>query len=194
MKIGFTARSAAHVVVLLTLLSVLLPCGGAKAAPLFGGKKDARTVTTDAYEMDIQKNGAVRIRDANGETIFENVVPTVLLEGETAPRALKVVDHQTNRIQAHDRLGEGQGMLYSSKDCEWALTTYPGKPYLSAHVVYHNKGKKAVRVSRLSPWSIGTANSGRLVLGAQSADTRILDNGTLFRTFNDYAHRRNRRS
>ena len=187
MKIGFTARSAAHVVVLLTLLSVLLPCGGAKAAPLFGGKKDARTVTTDAYEMDIQKNGAVRIRDANGETIFENVVPTVLLEGETAPRALKVVDHQTNRIQAHDRLGEGQGMLYSSKDCEWALTTYPGKPYLSAHVVYHNKGKKAVRVSRLSPWSIGTANSGRLVLGAQSADTRILDNGTLFRTFNDYA-------
>ncbi len=188
MNIGLSARSAAHAATLALVVAALLPVGTAKADPLFsGGKKDARSVTTDAYEMDVQKNGGIRIRDVNGETIFENVMPTVTLEGEDTAHALKVVATQTERFQAHDRLGDGQGMTYSSKDCEWFLATYPGKPYISAHVTYHNKGKKPVRVSRLSPWSIGTANSGRLVLGTQTAETRLLDNGTLFRSFNDYA-------
>ncbi len=188
MNTGFIARSAAHVVMLLLPAAMLLPAGPAQADPLFGGgKKDARTVTTDTCEMDIQKNGAIRIRDVNGDTIFENAAPTVTLEGDAKPHTLRVIATQTERFSAHDRLGEGQGMAYASKDCQWFLTTYPGKPYISAHVAYHNKGKKPVRVSRLSPWSVGTAMSGRLNLGAQAAETRLLDNGMLFRSFNDYA-------
>ena len=188
MNPGPAARLAAHVVMFSLLVTALFPMDPATAVSLFsGGKKDARTVTTDTYEMDIQKNGAVRIRTADGGIVFENAVPTVTLEGEDKPRVLKLNSHMTNRFSAHDRLGEGFGMAYASKDCEWFLTTYPGRPFLSVRVVYHNKGRKPVRVGKLSPWSVGTANSGQLVLGEQAAETRLLDNGTLFRSFNDYA-------
>ena len=190
MTLGSRKPPAALSAIALFCLALACWINASPAAPLFiGGKQDARTMTTDVYEVDIQKNGAVRVRGGVGgeEVIFENVVPTVTLEGEEKPRALKVSYHQTNRFPAHDRLGEGQGMAYSSKDCEWILSTYPGRPFLSAHVTYHNKGKKPVRVSRLSPWSAGTAQSGRLVMGPRAAETRMLDNGTLFRSFNDYA-------
>ena len=188
MNTGSTTRLAAHAAMPLLLLAALFPAGTAMTDSLFsGGRKDARSISTDTYEVDIQKNGAIRVRDTNSETIFENAAPTVTLEGEDAPRALKVIATQTERFQAHDRLGQGQGMAYASKDCEWFLTTYPGKPFLSVHVAYRNTGKKPVRVSRLSPWSVGTALSGRLVMGAEAAETRLLDNGTLFRSFNDYA-------
>ena len=96
MNTGSTTRLAAHAAMPLLVLATLFPAGTAMTDSLFsGGRKDARSISTDTYEVDIQKNGAIRVRDTNSETIFENAAPTVTLEGEDAPRALKVIATQT---------------------------------------------------------------------------------------------------
>lgn len=170
-------------VFLLPLL--LLPCL-APPAQLIRPRSEQRTVSTDVYEMSILKNGTVSVRRPSGEICFQNAAPHVLLAGEEKPRGLDARSRDTTRLTVNDRLGQGQGMLFSGKNGDWVLATYPGKPFFTAKHTFRNNGKKPVRVARLSPWSAGVLHNGLLVMGAESSQTLLLDNGSLFRDFNDY--------
>ena len=163
---------------------VLMLCAAADAQRV----RSQRTVTTDQYQVVVQKSGQVNVVFANGEPVFTNVVPTVLLAGddeEARPLGLHAEDAE--RTTVSDPLGQGQGFLFVGEKGEWHLRTYPGKPFLTAKMVYRNTGKKPVRVARLSPWTVGTLRKGACILGPQAAQTLVLDNGSLFRDFNDYA-------
>ncbi len=155
-------------------------------AQLVRPRAEQRTVSTDVYEMSIQKNGTVSVHRPNGEICFQNAAPYVLLAGEEKPRKLEARSRDTSRVPVHDRLGQGQGMVFSGKNGDWALCAYPGKPFFTAKFTFRNNGKKPVRVARLSPWSTGALHEGRLVMGAGADQTLLLDNGSLFRDFNDY--------
>ena len=153
---------------------------------LFRPKKESRTINTDQYELDVQKNGAVRLDNLSGVPIQENVYPTILFEGAEKPKRLKTSQRGTARYQANDRLGQGQGMAFGDKECEWHISTYPGKPFITVKVTYHNSTRKPVRVAALSPWTVGVVAPGRVTMGSGAEQTRLLDNGSLFRNFSDY--------
>lgn len=171
---------------LLLCLFALTPAR-ADDPPNFGSKKEVLTINTDQYEVSIQKNGRTDLRLVAGAHIFDDIVPLLRLEGDTEDRALRTRWQQTMRTMVSDVLGEGQGIVFGGDDFEWHLNTYPGKPYLSARLVYINAGKAPVRLARLSPWSVGTAGAGGLSLGEGTRQAFILDNGHLFRGFDDYA-------
>lgn len=153
----------------------------------FRGTKEFRTINTEIFEVSMQKNGQTDIKFPSGEPIFENVCPLVVFEGEDDPTPLPVDARYTTRIEVNDRLGKGHGFLYSKKNCAWTMRVYPTKPFLTAQVVFFNTSKKPVRVSKLIPWSVGVNKTGAAVLGPGTSQAAILENGRLFKSFNDYA-------
>lgn len=171
------------------VLSVVLIACFAHAAdpPNFGGKKEVLTINTDQYEFTIQKNGQCDLRDIAGAHFFDNVTPLVRVVGEEKERTVRTRWQQSARGMVNDVLGEGQGFLFAGDGFEWQVNTYPSKPYLSVKLVFINDGKEAVQVSRLTPWSAGASGAGGLSLGADTGGAYILDNGRLFRGFDDYA-------
>lgn len=172
--------------ILLVLLILSSPVH-ADDPPNFGSRKEVLTINTDQYEVSIQKNGRFDLRAIAGGQIFDDVVPMLRIQGEDKDRILRTRWQQTMRTMASDILGEGQGMVFAGDDFEWHINTYPSKSYLSAKLIYINDGKAPVQVSRLTPWSSGVASAGGLSLGAGTRGAFILDNGHLFRGFDDYA-------
>lgn len=171
-------------------LSMAVFCTGAAFGadpPNFGGKKEVLTINTDQYEVSIQKNGDLDLRDLSGKHFFDNVTPLVRVVGEEKERVLNTRWQESGRSMISDALGEGQGIIFAGDDFEWHIRTYPSKPFLSAKLVFVNKGKEAIQVSRLSPWSAGAAQAGGFSLGDNTGEALILDNGRLFRGFDDYA-------
>lgn len=159
----------------------------AEGAPNFGGKKEVLTINTDQYEVSVQKNGRVDLRTPGGAHIFDDIVPLARVAGEEKDRVLRTRWQESARSMISDALGEGQGFVFAGDDFEWHLRTYPSKPYLAVRLAFRNSGKEPVEVARLVPWSAGSAAAGGLSLGPGTGDALILDNGHLFRGFDDYA-------
>lgn len=183
---GGFSRACARVAPLMMALMVTHAAYAADP-PNFGSKKEVLTINTDQYEISVQKNGVVDLRDLNGAHIFDNIVPMVRVAGEEKDRVLRTRWQQSARALIDDALGEGQGLIFGGDDFEWHLHTYPSKPYLSAQLIYINNGKEPVRIARLTPWSAGSADAGGFSLGAGTQNAFVLDNGRLFRGFDDYA-------
>jgi hypothetical protein len=134
-------------------LSLILPAM-TTYGQLYRPERELRTVNTDAYEVAVQKNGMVNVLDLSGAFLFRQAHPLVWFEGEDAPEALPIDGRRTARIAVHDVLGQGKGLLFKQKTCEWLIHTYLSKPFLVVQVAYVNTGKKAVRVKALAPWAI----------------------------------------
>lgn len=164
----------------------LLLCAAANAQTV-RLRAGQRTITTDRCQVVVQKNGQVNVAFASGELICENALPAVLLAGKEKAESLGLRAEDAERMTVSDPLGQGQGFIFAGEGGEWHIRTYPGKPFLTVRTVYRNTGKKPVRVARLSPWTVGTLRKGACLLGPEAARTLVLDNGSLFRDFNDYA-------
>ena len=143
------------------------------------------------YELIIQKDGRLDVTFPSEERIFDNACPLVLFAGKDKLEGLPVDARLTGRMEVNDRLGQGHGMTFTKKSlrkgCRWYVRAYPTKPFITARVVFVNTGKKPVSVEKLIPWSVGEPRNGALLLGSRAEKTFILENGRLFRTFNDYA-------
>lgn len=169
------------------LAACLLCPAQVKQAPNFGPRKEVLTINTDQYEVSVQKNGRVDVRTPAGAHIFDNVAPLARITGEEKERVLRTRWQESARSMINDPLGEGQGLIFAGEGFEWHLRTYPSKPYLAVRLIFVNDGKEPVQVARLVPWSAGSALEGGLSLGADTPDAFVLDNGRLFRGFDDYA-------
>ena len=155
--------------------------------PNFGPKKEVLSINTDQYVVSLEKKGNFDLRDPAGGHFFDDVTPLVRIVGEDKDRVLRTRWQECGRSMISDALGEGQGLIFAGEDFEWHVHTYPSKPYLSATLVFINKGKDPVQVARLTPWSVGYEKRGGVSLGVNTAEAWILDNGHLFRGFDDYA-------
>lgn len=149
--------------------------------------KAFRALTTDRYEIAVQKSGRVDVYFANLENIFDEACPLVQLDGEETPEALDINGRSTERVGVNDALGEGQGLLFSTKECAWRIHSYPTQPFFTVQAVFTNGSSKPVRIKKLIPWSVGVRRRGVLHAGPDAQNAPILENGRLFQTFNDYA-------
>lgn len=174
--------------VFLALLSLLIACSPpAWPKPLYRPSKEYRTINTDVYEISVQKNGRIDVNAPSGLPFFNNACPMILLDGEETPKALPVDPRFTGRMEVNDRLGKGQGLAFTKGTCRWYIRTYPAKPFIVVYLEYVNTSKKPVRVAKLIPFSVGLASDGVFNIGNSADQTFLLENGRLFRTFNDYA-------
>ncbi len=168
-------------------MEILLTLSPTSVWAQFRGEKEVRTINTDVYEVSVQKNGRTDIKSPDGSFFFDNAFPQVVHEKEGEYEPLPINGRFTIREEVNDRLGKGQGIVFSKKECEWHLRAYPTKPFFTVQVVYTNTQKKPVKIAKLAPWCVEADQKGKVALGAESKQTRILENGRIFRTFNDYA-------
>lgn len=148
--------------------------------------KAFRVLTTDRYEIAVEKSGRVDVYFANLQNVFDEACPLVQIDGEAEAEPLDINGRYTQRIEVKDALGEGQGLLFSTKECAWRVHSYPTQPFFTAQAVFTNRSAKPVRVKKLIPWSVGAARRGVLHVGPDAQNAPILENGRLFQTFNDY--------
>ena len=162
-------------------------CPASEAAKRRGGEAEYRTVSTDVYEIVVEKNGHIDIEWISDEPVFDEAMPKVLFEGKDEAEPLRVRADNSSRIQVNDPLGTGQGMILAGKDAEWCLRAYPMKPILTAQVVYTNDSKAPVRIAKLIPWSVGTRGKGAFELDRRAQSVFLLENGRLFEEGSDFA-------
>ena len=148
-----------------------------------------RTITTDAYQLSIQKNGLTHVLLASGEPVFLDVNPLVWFDGENAPRKLDVDGRLTQRTGIHNYLGEGQGLMFKKGNAEWFLHAYPTKPFMTVQVAFVNDTKKTVKVKMLIPWAVGNPGKGSFSLGPSTAGAVFLENGRSFQDNGDMPKR-----
>ncbi|MDX9975231.1 MAG: alpha-galactosidase [FCB group bacterium] len=132
------------------------------------------------YQLSVQKNGRLNISLTSGAPVFQDVYAMVWIEGEEEPRALEFDWRGSRREAVHDRLGEGQGMVFEGKDGQILIATYPTQPFFTVQAGFYNRGKKPVRVKMLMPWCTGGAENSGLTLGGDAAQTIFLGNGRTF--------------
>lgn len=173
-------------------LSVLLAVGVAVSWTgcsrlMYRPSKEMRTINAGLYELVVQKNGQSDIYLASGQKVFDDAIAAVEFPDKDKARPLFVYPRFEARQEVNDRLGQGHGMSFTQKEFTWHIRTYPTKPFFTVQMVYTNKGKQPIQVSKLIPWSVGEPRKGALVLGPGADKTLILENGRLFSIFNDYA-------
>jgi hypothetical protein len=127
--------------------------------------QELRTVSTESYEMSIQKNGRLDITLSSGEQLIDDAYPMVWLEGDARPREMDVKGKRSFRQEVNTALGKGQGLVLESKEGLWVLQTYPTKPFLVAQILYTNQGRQPVHVRALLPWCVGGRVKGDVSLG-----------------------------
>ncbi|HPA05506.1 MAG TPA: hypothetical protein PLB67_13785, partial [Candidatus Hydrogenedentes bacterium] len=126
------------------IVLLALAISGCQTSPVYRPGQEYRTINAAEYEIAIQKNGRVDVLLRSGQVVLANAQPMVWYAEEDAPELLPVLGRLTVREQVNDRLGQGQGMLFKQKECEWAIRVYPDKPFFTCQVAYVNNGKKPV--------------------------------------------------
>jgi len=162
------------------IVLLALAISGCQTSPVYRPGQEYRTINAAEYEIAIQKNGRVDVLLRSGQVVLANAQPMVWYAEEDAPELLPVLGRLTVREQVNDRLGQGQGMLFKQKECEWAIRVYPDKPFFTCQVAYVNNGKKPVKIRALTPWSVGEETNGLVSLGNEPESTVILQNPTPF--------------
>lgn len=155
--------------------------------PLYRPGREVRTINTELFELSVQKNGRTNLLSPSGTVFFDNAHPQLMYAGEDRIRPLDIDGRLTGRYEVNDRLGRGLGMQYKKGNCEWLIQVYPTKPFITARVIFENTSKKPVRVSKLTPWAVGSPRPGSVFMGPRASDSLLLENGRLFRGFSDYA-------
>ncbi len=184
---GGLSRDRFICVLLCFLLFAWLGSPSAGAKPYFNPEKTYRSISTDLYEVLMQKNGQVDIRSVLGPMFFDNASPMVVVEGQKKMKTLRVDARYQARTEVRDPLGEGQGVVFARDDFKWSIRAYPTKPFLTVQLSVTNKSRKPIRIAKLIPWTIGENRSGSVYFGPQAEQTRLLDNGHLFGFLSDFA-------
>ena len=153
---------------------------GCATGPIYRPGREHRTINAAEYEVAIQKSGRVDVILRSGQVVLANAQPMVWYAGDRAPRALPIMGERTMRQQVNDRLGQGQGIVYGHRQCEWAIRVYPDKPFFTVQVAYTNTGRRPVKIQALSPFYLGRANRGAVSLGADPVSAVFLQNPSPF--------------
>ena len=160
----------------LILLAALSSSTSTSAQISYRPGQEFRSLNSDLYQIEIQKNGRLDVLLSPGEPVFLNVFPMIWFAGDAKPKLLPIDGRWSQRYQVEDPLGVGNGMLIRFKSCEWSIHAYPSKPFLAVQVAFINTRKKPVAVSQLMPWCIGPPKKGALTLGPATANATILEN------------------
>ncbi len=154
-------------------LAITLLWANLAIAQLYRPERARRSITTDQYELVIQKNSQIDLLATGGQPLLDNAFPSIIFEGgEEVP--LKIDFRSTNRYSVDNPIGKGNGFHYASADCEWRIATYPAASCLTFDLVYTNNSKKTVSVAGLSPLSLGNKGKGGVHLGGDSREVLIV--------------------
>jgi hypothetical protein len=133
-----------------------------------------RSLNSDKYQIEIQKDGLVDVYLAGGHPAVYDAFPMVWFSDKPRAERLSTDGRWTQRYRVEDRLGDGSGMLQKYKTLEWTLRTYPTRTYFAVQAGYTNTGKKPVTVRALMPWCVGDPGKGVILLGEGSGDSSVL--------------------
>ncbi len=153
-----------------------LPCAGVSAQTNRG--KEYRSLNTELYHIEIQKNGEIDVFLGGTAGSMYDVFPMIWFDGEPEPERIKTDGRWTQRSGVEDRLGDGQGMVQQYKALNWSLRAYPTRPFFAVQAAYMNAGKKPVTVRAIMPWCIGKPGKGALMLGEGADESVILTGAT----------------
>ncbi len=158
---------------LLVALTITLLWSNLACAQLYRPERARRSITTDQYELVIQKNSQIDLLATGGQPLLDNAFPSIIFEGgEEVP--LKIDYRSTNRYSVDNPVGKGNGFHFASADCEWRIGTYPAEGCLTFDLTYTNNSKKTVSIAGLSPLSVGSKEKGGVHLGGDSSEVLIL--------------------
>ncbi len=166
-KRGLTPRIIAAVLCLLTVLFAV-PQAVAQRS-----RREYISINTDVYEVSVQRDGAINIYNVGGAPLFNRMQARIRYADEEQLRHLNTDPGNATRFQVHDRLGQGQGLVFHARDCEWYVCTYPGQPYFSVRLVYRNTGSSPKTVAALAPWFSSPATDAALHIGPDAAQTQL---------------------
>lgn len=161
-----------YLFVFIVLYSAAHPPATAGDSP--APRKELRSITTDRYQLIVQKDGTVDIRLRSGALLVDNAYPAVAFPDEIAPRPLKVKGLRSERRTVQDRFGVGHGLVLFGENFEWLLNTYPGMPYLMAQLVYDSTGTSS---PTLIPWCVGGTLKGGVMPAIAENDRLVLSTG-----------------
>lgn len=160
--------------------AVIAAVWGCNTGPIYRPGQEYRTINAAEYEIAMQKNGRVDVLLRSGQVLLANAQPMVWYADEKEMEELPILGRYSLRDQVNDRLGQGQGVVFKRKECEWAIRVYPDKPFFTCQVAYINNDKKPVKIRALSPWFLGEDNNGALWLGTETESTVFLQNPSAF--------------
>ncbi|MFO7974004.1 MAG: alpha-galactosidase [Candidatus Hydrogenedentota bacterium] len=163
----------------ITFAAIIMLCGCAMG-PIYRPGREYRTINAAEYEIAMQKNGRVDVLLRSGQVVLANAQPMVWYADEKGLEPLAILGRNSIRDQVNDRLGQGQGVVFKRKECEWAIRVYPDKPFFTCQVAFVNNDKKPVKIRALSPWFLGESNNGALSFGAEAESTIFLQNPSAF--------------
>lgn len=143
------------------------------SAQLYRPERARRSITTDHYELVLQKNSQIDLLTSDGQPLLDNAFPSLILEGgEEVP--LEIDYRNTNRYSVDNPIGKGNGFHYVSEACEWRIATYPAERGLTFDLTYTNNSKKPVTVAGLSPLGLGSQGKGGVHLGGKPSEVLVL--------------------
>ncbi len=133
----------------------------------------AESLDAGDYALRFGKDAQLEVL-VGKEGVFKDVVPKI--EGGGSPGAVNALGSRArvSHDDVTDALGRGTHYTVTRGGVTWHITAYPGKPFLTAKLVYENKGREMEKITSLIPWSTGACS-----LGAGTNRAPILDNGTL---------------
>lgn len=157
----------------LTLAAIFVWTASAAPAQIYRPERARRTITTDHYELVIQKNSQIDLLTGSGEPMLDNAFPSIILEGgEEKP--LKIDFKNTQRYSVDSPIGKGNGFHYATAECEWRIATYPANGCLTFDLTFTNNTKKPISVVGLSPLGTGREGKGGVYLALPNAETWVL--------------------
>ena len=127
----------------------------------------------DPYTLDFLPNHHAKVVLATGADAFTDAFP-MASRGPSPLAALDLSNATSESGPVHDALGNGTRFTFETKQWAWHVTTYSGKPFLTAQAIYKNTGDAPETVRMLVPWA-----SKGCSLGPGTNRAPILDNGGL---------------
>lgn len=169
---GLLPKALPHIA--MTLGWLMLLAGPSPAhAQVYRPEKAQRSISTDTYQLNIQKNSQIDLLTPNGTPLLDNAYPAVIFE-DGQEKALLVDHRNTNRYSVNTPVGQGNGFHFGTAECEWRIATYPALGCLTVDLTYINSTKKTVSIAGLLPFSTGKRGKGGVYMGAAPENTWVL--------------------
>jgi hypothetical protein len=140
-------------------------------SPWIRGGTEARRISSDAFNVSVQKNGRLDVVMNDGTRFFNDAYPMVWLAGEDSPRPIRLDYRRTSRV---DRFAHGdayQGMVLVADEAVWTVAVEPNEAIITAMLTYANTTDETQYIRAMFPWCVGDPDWAAEAGGPPSAAT-----------------------
>lgn len=169
-------------IIVFVVIGFTLVCGS--FAQTHPSKKTVTSISTEFYEIHLQKNGTLKLFFSNGIEILSLKFPEVFYSDKEKPIILKYSGNSGYREPIKNSLGDGIGLFAQGENVNVGVEIYPSKTFITYRVRFVNNSKSDVSIKRIdmmkavfslvSPFD-DAINSSVVVLGNGNIFSSTLD-------------------